>query len=226
VEVTHVAGESAYTGQVQPGGPAAVRQLPALTISKVSVGPMDNNAYLLECKSTGALCLVDAANDAATLLDLVGDRPLSRVVTTHQHRDHWQALEEVVAVTGARTSAGRDDAAGIPTATDEPLDDGDAVSVGDVTLRVITLVGHTPGSVALRYDDPAGHPHLFTGDSLFPGGVGKTRSPEDFDSLLHDVTTKLFEPMPDDTWFYPGHGNDSTLGAERPSLSEWAARRW
>jgi glyoxylase-like metal-dependent hydrolase (beta-lactamase superfamily II) len=221
-----LADESAYTGEVRPGGPTAVRELPGLTISKVSVGPMDNNAYLLECRSTGALCLVDAANDAATLLDLVGDRPLARVVTTHQHRDHWQALEEVVAVTGARTAAGREDAAGIPTATDEPLDDGDTVTVGDISLRVITLVGHTPGSVALLYDDTGGHAHLFTGDSLFPGGVGKTRSPEDFDSLLHDVTTKLFDPLPDDTWFYPGHGNDSTLGAERPSLAEWAARRW
>jgi len=218
--------DSSYTGAVQPGGPAAVRDLEHLTISKVSVGPMDNNAYVLECRSTGALCLVDAANDAATLLDLVGDRPLATVVTTHQHRDHWQALEEVVAATGARTAAGRKDAAGIPVPTDEPLDDGTTLTVGKVTLHVIGLVGHTPGSVALRYDDPAGHPHLFTGDSLFPGGVGRTTRPEDFDSLLRDVATKLFEPLPDDTWFYPGHGRDSTLGAERPSLPEWAARRW
>ncbi len=221
-----MAEESAYTGEVQPGGPAAVRELPALTISKVSVGPMDNNAYLLECRSTGALCLVDAANDAATLLDLVGDRPLSRVVTTHQHRDHWQALEEVVAVTGARTAAGRQDAAGIPTATDEPLDDGDTVTVGDATLRVITLVGHTPGSVALRYDDPDGHPHLFTGDSLFPGGPGKTSSPADFSSLMDDLEAKVFGALPDETWFYPGHGNDSTLGAERSALPEWRERGW
>ena len=216
----------AYTGDVSTGAQADVRELDALTITKVSVGPMDNNAYLLECRSTGALCLVDAANDAAVLLDLVGDRPLAQVVTTHQHRDHWQALEEVVAVTRARTAAGRADATGIPGDTDEPLDDGDKITVGDVALTVIMLVGHTPGSVALRYDDPAGHPHLFTGDSLFPGGVGRTTRPEDFDSLLHDVTTKLFEPMPDDTWFYPGHGNDSTLGAERPALPEWAARKW
>ncbi len=221
-----MADESAYTGQVQPGGPAAVRELQALTISKVSVGPMDNNAYLLECRTSGALCLVDAANDAATLLDLVGDRPLTRVVTTHQHRDHWQALEEVVAVTGARTAAGRDDASGIPTATDEPLDDGDTVAVGDVTLQVITLVGHTPGSVALRYDDPDGHPHLFTGDSLFPGGPGKTSSPADFSSLMDDLEAKVFGTLPDETWFYPGHGNDGTLGAERRALPEWRQRGW
>ncbi|MDQ1624809.1 MAG: hypothetical protein QOJ49_307 [Actinomycetota bacterium] len=215
-----------YTGDVQQGGPADVRELEHLIVSKVSVGPMDNNAYLLECRATGELCLVDAANDAAVLLDLVGDRPLARVVTTHQHRDHWQALDEVVAVTGARTAAGRDDAAGIPVRTDEALADGDAVTVGQLSLQVITVVGHTPGSVVLLYDDPSGHPHLFTGDALFPGGVGRTTRPEDFDSLLHDVSTKIFDRLPDETWFYPGHGGDSTLGAERPSLPEWAERRW
>ncbi|MGZ4633015.1 MAG: MBL fold metallo-hydrolase, partial [Actinomycetes bacterium] len=100
------------------------------------------------------------------------------------------------------------------------------VAVGGTSLRVITLVGHTPGSVALVYDDPAGHPHLFTGDSLFPGGVGKTAGPAEFTSLLDDVERKLFDALPDETWFYPGHGNDSTLGAERPALPEWRARGW
>ncbi|HSR22954.1 MAG TPA: MBL fold metallo-hydrolase [Candidatus Eisenbacteria bacterium] len=197
-----------------------------MEITKVSVGPMDNNAYLLECRTTGELCLVDAANDAATLLDLVGDRPLARVVTTHRHGDHWQALEEVVAVTGARTAAGRDDVEGIPVTTDEPLDDGDVVEVGDAALQVITLVGHTPGSVALLYADPTGVPHLFTGDSLFPGGVGKTSGPETFGRLIDDVERKVFDRLPDETWVYPGHGNDTTLGAERPSLPEWRARGW
>jgi glyoxylase-like metal-dependent hydrolase (beta-lactamase superfamily II) len=100
------------------------------------------------------------------------------------------------------------------------------VSVGDVSLDIIALRGHTPGSVAALYRDPDGVPHLFTGDSLFPGGVGKTWSPEDFDTLLHEVTTKLFDRLPDETWFYPGHGDDSTLGAERPHLDEWRERRW
>ena len=215
-----------YTGEVSPGGPADVRDLESLQISKVSVGPMDNNAYLLECRGTGQLCLVDAANDAPTLLALVGDRPLARVVTTHQHWDHWQALAQVVEATGARTAAGQEDVAGIPVSTDEPLADGDTVSVGDVRLEVIHLVGHTPGSVALLYEDPAGHPHLFTGDSLFPGGVGKTSGPETFGTLFEDVSRKLFHRLPDETWFYPGHGKDSTLGAERPALPEWRARGW
>ena len=215
-----------YSGVVTPGGPAAVRELDALRITKVSVGPMDNNAYLLECLGTGTLALVDAANDAPTLVALLGGRPLARVITTHRHRDHWVALDEVVTATGARTAAGADDVEGIPVATDEPLRDGDVVDVGSARLEVIHLVGHTPGSVALLYDDPSGHPHLFTGDCLFPGGVGKTPGPEAFASLLGDVTRKVFERLPDDTWFYPGHGKDSTLGVERPSLQEWRARGW
>jgi glyoxylase-like metal-dependent hydrolase (beta-lactamase superfamily II) len=215
-----------YDGHVSPGGPAATRELDALTITKVSVGPMDNNAYLLECRATGDLLLVDAAADASRLLGLLGDRRLGRVVTTHRHRDHWQALERVVHATGARTAAGRDDVDGIPVGTDEPLADGDSVLVGEVTLQVIQLVGHTPGSVALLHDDPGGHPHLFTGDSLFPGGVGRTEGPAEFTSLLGDVEAKLFDRLPDETWFYPGHGDDSTLGTERPQLAEWRARGW
>ena len=216
----------ADTGEVVPGGAPDVRELPGLVITKLSVGPMDNNAYLLEDTGTGELVLVDAANEADRLLALLDGRPLARVVTTHRHGDHWQGLAEVVAATGARTYAGRDDVEGIPVATDEPLDDGDTVPVGGAQLRVITLVGHTPGSVALVYADPAGHSHLFTGDSLFPGGVGKTAGPAEFTSLLDDVENKLFGQLPDDTWFYPGHGKDSTLGAERSGLGEWRARGW
>lgn len=217
--------QSGYTGAVRPGAPAR-RALPDLVVTKVSVGPMDNNAYFLECRATGALALVDAANDAAALLSLVGDRPLTQVITTHQHWDHWQALAEVVAATGATTAAGAGDAAGIPVPTDRPLSDGDRLRVGALVFEVIHLIGHTPGSVALLYEDPAGHPHLFTGDSLFPGGVGKTAGPHDFSSLIDAVERKLFDRLPDDTWFYPGHGDDSTLGAERPALPEWRARGW
>jgi glyoxylase-like metal-dependent hydrolase (beta-lactamase superfamily II) len=104
---------------------------------------------------------------------------------------------------------------------------GDKVGVGVCELEVIHLVGHTPGSIALLYDDPDGHPHLFTGDSLFPGGVGNTFGDADaFRQLIEDVATKLFDRLPDDTWFYPGHGDDSTIGAERPHLAEWRERGW
>jgi glyoxylase-like metal-dependent hydrolase (beta-lactamase superfamily II) len=214
-----------YTGHVDNGGPPATRTAGPLQITKVSVGPMDNNAYLLRSTTTGEQLLVDAANDADTLVELVGDAGLARIVTTHRHQDHWQGLAAVVSATGARTAAGVADAEAIGVPTDELLAEGDEVTVGDVRLEVIQLVGHTPGSVALLYRDPTGHPHLFTGDSLFPGGVGKT-TPETFPRLIDDVEEKLFAVLPDDTWVYPGHGDDTTLGAERPALPEWRARGW
>ncbi|MEV7229211.1 MULTISPECIES: MBL fold metallo-hydrolase [Polymorphospora] len=215
-----------YTGDVAPGGPPDVRELDDLAITKLSVGPMENNAYLLRCRATGDQVLIDAANEAPRLLELVGGGGLSAVVTTHQHMDHWVALEEVVATTGARSLVHALDAEGLPIPS-EPLAEGDTVRVGDCALEVIHIVGHTPGSIALLYRDPAGVPHLFTGDSLFPGGVGNTdKDPQRFASLIDDVEHKLFDRLPDETWFYPGHGKDSTLGAERPGVPEWRARGW
>jgi glyoxylase-like metal-dependent hydrolase (beta-lactamase superfamily II) len=217
---------AAYSGEVTPGGPPAVRELACLTITKLSVGPTDNNAYLLRCRATGEQLLIDAANDAARLLDLIGDAGLATVVTTHRHPDHWFALADVVAGAGAASVAHVDDAGPLPVVTGAVVD-GDTVAVGDCRLEVIHLVGHTPGSIALLYRDPDGVAHLFTGDSLFPGGVGNTRGDAAaFASLIDDVEHKLFDRLPDDTWFYPGHGKDSTLGAQRPHLAEWRARGW
>ncbi|MFG2756188.1 MBL fold metallo-hydrolase [Streptomyces wuyuanensis] len=216
-----------YSGAVTVGGPADVHELAALMISKVAVGPMDNNSYLLRCRTTDEQLLIDAANEPETLLRLIGDDGIASVVTTHRHGDHWGALADVVGATGARTYAGRHDAAGIPVPTDVLLDDGDTVKVGNVELTARHLVGHTPGSIALVYDDPHGHPHVFTGDCLFPGGVGNTwKDPQAFASLIRDVETKLFDVLPDETWVYPGHGNDTTLGDERPHLPEWRERGW
>lgn len=216
-----------YHGDVHVGGAVQTHELAALMITKVAVGPMNNNAYLLRCRRTDEQVLIDAANDAKTLLGVIGEAGLARVITTHRHQDHWQALGEVVAKTNAITVAGRFDVEGIPVPTDEAVGDGDRIKVGRSELEVIHLVGHTPGSIALLYDDPSGAPHVFTGDSLFPGGVGNTHNdPEAFKSLLGDVETKLFDRLPDETWIYPGHGADTTLGTERPSLPEWRARGW
>lgn len=215
-----------YTGAVKVGGPADVHELQNLMITKVAVGPMDNNAYLLRCRATDEQLLIDAANDAHTLLAMIGDDGIASVVTTHRHGDHWQALDEVVSATGARTYAGREDAEGIPVPTEVLVDDGDTVRVGQVELTARHLVGHTPGSIALIYDDPHGHPHVFTGDCLFPGGPGRTTRPEEFSSLMGGLETKLFDVLPDETWIYPGHGNDTTIGTERPHLSEWRERGW
>lgn len=215
-----------YTGHVTVGGSADVHELPRLMITKVAVGPMDNNAYLLRDRESGDQLLIDAAAEPDRLLRLIGTSGIQTVITTHAHADHWQALEAVVASTGAVTVAHPLDAPNIPVPTDIAVTEGATVTIGASVLQVIHLQGHTPGSIALLYEDPHGHPHLFTGDSLFPGGVGKTWSAADFEALLHDVTTKLFDPLPDDTWVYPGHGNDTSLGAERPHLPEWRARRW
>lgn len=216
-----------YTGQVHAGGPPAVRELPRLIITKVSVGPMDNNCYLLRCRATGAQLLIDAAAEPDRLLALAGSDGLAGVATTHCHLDHVGALIEVVGATGAVTYAHRDDADDLPIPPQVSLEGGEQVAFGAVSLEAIHLDGHTRGGLALAYDDPEGHVHLFVGDSLFPGGVGNTWGDHDaFERLLADVTTKLFDRWPDETWVYCGHGADTTLGAERPLLAAWAARGW
>jgi glyoxylase-like metal-dependent hydrolase (beta-lactamase superfamily II) len=218
-----------YTGHVEPGT-AARRILPGATIIKASVGPMDNNAYLVTCSESGETLLIDAANDADDLVDLVRKNApkLALIVTSHQHFDHWQALEAVVDATGAPTAAHEIDADPLPVKPDRLLADGDAIEVGKLTFDVIHLRGHTPGSVALALSGPAAGDatQLFTGDCLFPGGVGKTWQPGEFTQLLTDVTSRVFDRFGDDTVVYPGHGDDTTLGAERPHLGEWKQRGW
>ena len=219
-----------YTGDVSVGGQADTRELPGLTITKVAVGPMDNNAYLLRCERTGELLLIDAANDAGTLLGLIDGTPLAMIVTTHRHWDHCAALQAVHKATGARTAAHPDDAGALPVPVTDLVRHGDTITVGDAELSVIHLRGHTPGSVALCYDaggDLAGEPHLFSGDSLFPGGPGNTeQDPKRFGQLMDDLEARVFAQLPDGTWIYPGHGKDTTLGVERPHIPEWRARGW
>jgi glyoxylase-like metal-dependent hydrolase (beta-lactamase superfamily II) len=219
-----------YTGNVTVGGPADVREVPGLRIAKLAVGPMDNNAYLLTCTQTGEAVLIDAANEAGRLLELIGPVPVRTIVTTHQHWDHWQALAEVQAATGAEVAAHPEDAPGLPVAVTALVRDGDRVPVGNASISVIHLRGHTPGSIALGYDGGgalAESPHLFTGDSLFPGGPGNTdRDPARFGQLMDDLEERVFARLPDGTWVYPGHGKDTTLGAERPHLAQWRARGW
>lgn len=235
--------EHSYTGAVHVGGPADVRRLPGLTIAKLAVGKMSNNAYLLRDVATGAGLLIDAAAEPENLLELSrvdlgpdialedtqgpGDRTgIQTIVTTHQHFDHVGALAELVGATGAATAAGTLDADALPVPVTRRLEHGDTISLGESELEVIHLRGHTPGSIALLYRDPQGHCHLFTGDSLFPGGVGRATPDANFESLINDVQTRIFDTLPDDTWVYPGHGDDTTLGAERPNVPEWRARRW
>ena len=199
-----------------------------MDIASAVVGTMGNNAYLLTDAGEGLL--IDAADDPVALLALIGDTPLTAIVTTHRHQDHLRALAAVAAHTGARLIAGEPDADAIESATGVTIDqrvwDGDTLRVGNTGLTVVGLVGHTPGSIALIHSHDEGHAHVFSGDSLFPGGVGKTHTPEEFNSLFEGVTTKLFDQLPDDTVVHPGHGDPTTLGHERPHLPTWRERGW
>jgi glyoxylase-like metal-dependent hydrolase (beta-lactamase superfamily II) len=217
---------SGYTGDVQVGGPADVRELPGLTITKLAVSEMANNAYLLRDTASGEALLIDAAAEPEALLAMIGDADVRTVVTTHGHWDHHRALPQVVEATGAVTVAHPADADDLPVPVQRPVEHGGTVAVGGQTLEVIHLRGHTPGSIALvwRGGGDAGT-HVFTGDSLFPGGPGRVTLPEHFRSLMTDLEQRIFT-LPDSTWIYPGHGRDTTLGAERPSLPEWWARGW
>jgi glyoxylase-like metal-dependent hydrolase (beta-lactamase superfamily II) len=191
---------------------------------------MDNNAYLVTCSETGETLLIDAANDAEDLVGLIRENApkLALIVTSHQHFDHWQALRAVVDATGAPTAAHEIDAGPLPVKPDRLLSHGETVQIGKLTFDVIHLRGHTPGSVALALSGPAAGDvtQLFTGDCLFPGGVGKTWQRGDFTQLMSDVMSRVFDVYPDSTVIYPGHGDDTTLGAERPHLGEWKERGW
>ncbi|MEV0551163.1 MBL fold metallo-hydrolase [Nocardia salmonicida] len=218
-----------YTGHVTAGEDAQQRDVPGARIVKMSVGPMDNNTYLIQSTATGAAVLIDAANDAERIIELATlETPgqIEQLVTTHRHPDHWQALTEVTKSLDVPTAAHTLDADHIPVRPDRLLEDGDTLEIGDLVLHVIHLRGHTPGSIALALTDNAGHTHLFTGDSLFPGGLGRTTNPTDFTTLFTDVTSKIFDRWPDDTVVYPGHGDDTTVGAERPHLTHWRDRGW
>jgi glyoxylase-like metal-dependent hydrolase (beta-lactamase superfamily II) len=214
---------------VDPGGPPLVVPLSgSITMIKISLGPVDNNAYLLQNRSAGSL-LIDAANDDDRLLKIISDQSLDTIVTTHRHADHWQALRSVAAATGARLICGQPDLEAISTGASVEgmvgVWDGDQIELGTERLDVIGLVGHTPGSITLAFPG-TGMTHLFTGDSLFPGGPGKTNNPDDFTSLMNDLEIKIFDRFDDETVVHPGHGDDTTLGTERPHLADWRKRGW
>lgn len=209
--------------------------LEKVTIRSRSVGSMDNNVYVITAKNTGAQVLIDAADDFPAIRELLAEAAsdasvpakVELIVTTHSHWDHVRALADAVQATGARTAAGSEDVPDIEVPTDVPLQHGDVKGFDGFELEVIKLRGHTPGSVALLYRDPSGPAHLFTGDSLFPGGLGNTQQDAGrFASLYADAVERVFEYLPDDTLVHPGHGAGTTLGAERPHLPEWKERGW
>jgi glyoxylase-like metal-dependent hydrolase (beta-lactamase superfamily II) len=216
-----------------------LHDLARVSIRSAAVSEHNNNVYLVTAKDSGAQVLIDAADDLPAIRSLLAEGAadaavparLELVATTHQHWDHVRALPELVAQTGVRTAAGAEDAPAIladkGVATDTVLRHGDVLEFGGFSLACVHLRGHTPGSIAFVYTAPEGPVHIFSGDSLFPGGVGNTwKDPERFASLYRDVVERLFEQYPDEAFVHPGHGAGTTLGAERPHLDEWKERGW
>jgi glyoxylase-like metal-dependent hydrolase (beta-lactamase superfamily II) len=249
---------SDYSGHVEPGGPPLRRTVDhaasasepvggelrarasasepvggerrAVTVAKLSVGSMDNNCYVLADTAAGEALVIDAADEAERILDMIGDLRVVAILTTHGHPDHWQALDEVAGATGAPVLYHGAERARIPVPPDRMVEHGQALTFGAASVTVRHTPGHTDGSVCVilagpARDRPAITTHLFTGDTLFPGGPGKTQNPDRFRQIMRSLREQLFV-LPDDTWVYPGHGDDTTLGDERDQLDHWQARGW
>ena len=193
----------------------------AAEIHKVVVGPMDNNVFVVRCKQTGDAVLIDAANEHERLLDLCRALGVRTVIETHGHWDHIQAVPELRDA-GYSVHVTAEDAAMLP-AYDEILEDESVIEVGRLRLHTIHSPGHTPGSMSFRLE---GAPILFSGDTLFPGGPGNTSfEGGDFDTIIASLDRRLFTLDPE-TIVLPGHGDDTTIGTERPHLQEWIDRGW
>jgi glyoxylase-like metal-dependent hydrolase (beta-lactamase superfamily II) len=190
-------------------------------IHQVVVGPVDNNVLVLRCTETGDAVLLDAANEHERLLELCQRLGVRRVLETHGHWDHIQAVPQLRDA-GYSVGVTAQDAGMLPS-YDEVIEDDAVVDVGRLRLRTIHTPGHTPGSMCFLLE---GHPVLFSGDTLFPGGPGNTSyEGGDFDTIIESVDRKLFT-LPPDTIVLPGHGDRTTVGAERPHLQEWIDRGW
>lgn len=193
-----------------------------LEIHKVVVGPMDNNVFVLRCRATGDAVLIDAANEHERLLELARNLGVRRVIETHGHWDHIQAVPELRDA-GYSVGVTEQDAAMLDS-YDEIIDDDTIIPVGRLRLRTIHTPGHTPGSMSFSVE---GKPLLFSGDTLFPGGPGNTSfEGGDFPTIIRSIEDRIFRRFAPETIVMPGHGADTTIGAESPHLDEWVARGW
>ena len=189
-------------------------------VHKVVVGPMDNNVFVLRCRETGEAVLIDAANEADRLLEMCGDLGVGRVLQTHGHHDHVGAVPALRGA-GYEVGIGAGDAPML-TSADFTIEDDAVIDVGRLRLRALATPGHTPGSMCFVVE---GSPVLFAGDTLFPGGPGKTTGGQ-FPTIIRSIEERLFSGLDPDTLVMPGHGADTTIGVERPHLHEWVERGW
>ncbi|MDA8183444.1 MAG: MBL fold metallo-hydrolase [Actinomycetota bacterium] len=193
-----------------------------LEVHRVVVGPIDNNVHVVRCKQSGEALLVDAANEHELLLELCSRLGVRKVVETHGHWDHVQAVAQVRDA-GYEVAVAAADASMLPS-YDMIIEDGEVIEVGRLRVRAIATPGHTPGSVCFHVE---GTPLLFSGDTLFPGGPGATRIPGgDFASIIRSIDERIFSRFGPDTIVLPGHGLDTTVGTELPHLQEWIDRGW
>ncbi|MDQ4131136.1 MAG: MBL fold metallo-hydrolase [Actinomycetota bacterium] len=215
-----------YTGRVTPGSGGAERRDGRLLVRKRSVGNRDNNVYVVADAESGEAYVIDAAAEADRIRDAIGDLQPLAVLQTHGHWDHVRAWDDLVEELGLPVWGHRDDEDLFPRPLDRRLEDGERLSFGELELEVIHTPGHTPGGLQFLVEGDE-RPHLFTGDSLFPGGPGNTFGDESrFRQLMDGLKEKIFDRLPDETWVYPGHGNDTVLGEERPKIPEWEERGW
>jgi len=213
-----------YTGHVETDGGWQDRIDGHVLVRKFAVESMNNNVYVVACGRTKAALLVDVAARHERLAEaLVGFVPVA-AVQTHGHWDHVRAWDGVRDELDVEVWGHPGDAELFPRAVDRELADGERIGVGDLEIEVIHLPGHTEGSLLFLING-ADRPHLFSGDTLFPGGHGKT-TPDDHERIMAGLENKIFGRLPDNTWVYPGHGDDTTIGAERPHLQEWRDRGW
>jgi len=190
-------------------------------VASFSVGPYDNNVYIVSDPKSKEALLIDAANEAPRILKELEGLRVSHILTTHGHSDHVQAARRVREQTQARFAYHEADADMMPFPADQRIADGDVFQFGEHALRAIHTPGHTPGSVCFVIGE-----HLFSGDTLFPGGPGNTANPyASFPTIVESIRTKLFN-LPDEMQVLPGHGKPTTIGRERPHLDEWIARGW
>ena len=191
-------------------------------IHKVVVGPMDNNVFVVRCRHSGDAVLIDAANEHDRLLELCETLGVRTVLETHGHWDHIQAIP-AMREAGYEVGVTAEDAAMLES-YDYLLEDDSVVEVGRLRLHTIHTPGHTPGSMSFRLADK---PVLFSGDTLFPGGPGNTSfEGADFPTIIRSIEDRMFRVLDAETIVMPGHGDDTTIGAESPSLDEWVDRGW